>query len=53
MTAMAAHRGDSLRLAYSDPREQGEPILFVHGFSHNRFVWDDVIAQLPERWRPI
>lgn len=53
MTATAATRVDAIGLAYSDPRERGEPILFVHGFSHNRFVWDDVIAQLPERWRPI
>ena len=53
MTALAEFRSNSLRLAYSDPRESGFPILFVHGFSHNRVVWEDVIAELPERWRPI
>lgn len=53
MRTTAARRGDPLRLAYSDPRGRGEAILFVHGFSHNRAVWQDVIAELPERWRPI
>jgi esterase len=53
MSAVAEHRGETLRLAHSDPRGSGEPILFVHGFSHNRVVWDDVMGALPERWRPI
>jgi len=53
MSAMAGFQQDPIRLAYSDPREGGEPILFVHGFSHNRAVWQEVIAELPERWRPI
>ena len=53
MTAMADSYRDSIRIAYSDPRERGEPILFVHGFSHNRVVWEETIAGLPAHWRPI
>ena len=45
--------GNSLPLAISDPRGTGTPILFVHGFSHNRSVWSVLSEALPERWRPI
>ena len=31
----------------------GPPLLFVHGFSHNRQVWRDVAEGLAERFRPI
>lgn len=53
MNARADDDSESLRLAFSDPRGCGEPILFVHGFFHNRTVWEDVAASLPERFRPI
>jgi 2-(acetamidomethylene)succinate hydrolase len=44
---------EALTLAYSDPRGSGTPILFVHGFSHNRSVWEKFMADLPESLRPI
>lgn len=53
MSAAPAIDRAPVRLAISDPRERGEAILFVHGFSHNRSVWHDVAATLPERWRPV
>jgi len=43
----------SLPLAYSDPRGRGTPILLVHGFFHNRTVWEKLAAGLPEDFRPI
>lgn len=46
-------RQNSLSLALSDPRGEGVPILFVHGFSHNRSVWSILCESLPERWRPV
>lgn len=42
-----------LPLAYSDPRGQGTPVLLVHGFGHNRVVWEKLARALPERFRPI
>lgn len=42
-----------LPLAFSDPRGVGIPVLFVHGFGHNRAVWQKVARSLPERFRPI
>jgi len=42
-----------LRLAYSDPRGVGTPILFVHGIGHNRSVWEKMALALPEAYRPI
>ncbi len=53
MSAAPAIVRGPVRLAISDPRPRGEAILFVHGFSHNRSVWHDVVDSLPERWRPI
>jgi len=44
---------DVLDLAHSDPRGRGTPILFVHGFFHNRSVWEKLAASLPEEYRPI
>ena len=44
---------DGLELAVSDARGEGAPVVFVHGFSNDRFVWDDVAGALPERFRPI
>ena len=43
----------SLPLVYSDPRESGTPILFVHGISHNRSVWEKLVGELPQGLRPI
>jgi pimeloyl-ACP methyl ester carboxylesterase len=43
----------SLPLAYSDPRERGTPILFVHGIAHNRSVWEKLTRELPDGFRPI
>jgi pimeloyl-ACP methyl ester carboxylesterase len=43
----------ALALAYSDPRGTGLPVLFVHGFSHNRSVWEKLARELPEGFRPI
>jgi pimeloyl-ACP methyl ester carboxylesterase len=43
----------SLSLAYSDPRERGTPILFVHGIAHNRSVWEKMASELPDGFRPI
>ena len=42
-----------LELAYSDPRGHGTPLLFVHGFSHNRSVWEKFASALPKQFRPI
>ncbi|MBY0399171.1 alpha/beta hydrolase [Myxococcota bacterium] len=42
-----------LPLAYSDPRGEGLPVLFVHGFGHNRAVWEKLAGGLPEDLRPI
>ena len=53
MSAAPEIETSAVRLAISDPRGRGEAVLFVHGFSHNRSVWHDVAAALPERWRPI
>ncbi|MBK7948350.1 MAG: alpha/beta hydrolase [Deltaproteobacteria bacterium] len=46
-------RAAPLPLAFSDPRGHGMPVLFVHGFGHNRVVWEKLAASLPESWRPI
>jgi pimeloyl-ACP methyl ester carboxylesterase len=42
-----------LRLAYSDPRGVGLPVIFVHGFGHNRSIWHKLSDQLPDELRPI
>lgn len=46
-------RATPLPLACSDPRGEGVPVLFVHGFGHNRVVWEKLAAALPEGLRPI
>jgi pimeloyl-ACP methyl ester carboxylesterase len=43
----------ALPLAFSDPRGQGTPVLFVHGFAHNRSVWEKFATGLPKDLRPI
>ena len=42
-----------LRLACSDPRGVGLPVVFVHGFGHNRSVWQKLAKHLPDELRPI
>jgi pimeloyl-ACP methyl ester carboxylesterase len=44
---------DGVELAVSDARGEGLPVVFVHGFSNDRYVWDDLARALPERYRPI
>lgn len=53
MSAAAELPEEGLALGLEDPRGKGEPILFVHGFGHNRAVWRAVSHALPSRWRPI
>lgn len=50
---MIAKRPEALDLAVSDPRGEGIPIVFVHGFSHNRSVWQSLANDLAPGWRPI
>ena len=40
-------------IVVTDWREQGLPVLFVHGFSHNRHVWDDLAPALSGGYRPL
>lgn len=42
-----------LALAFDDPRGTGVPVLFVHGFGHNRVVWEKLSSSLPAAYRPI
>ncbi len=42
-----------LPLVFSDPRGVGIPVLFVHGFGHNRAVWEKLARSLPEAFRPV
>lgn len=42
-----------LPLVFSDPRGAGIPVLFVHGFGHNRAVWEKLARSLPEAFRPL
>jgi len=51
MTSPGAKQAE--RLAYSDPRGSGRPVIFVHGFGHNRSVWQKVAGELPDGLRPI
>jgi len=44
---------DGLALEASIWRETGMPVLFLHGFSNDRHVWQDVALGLPERYRPV
>jgi len=40
-------------IVVSEWRERGRPLLFVHGFSHNRHVWDDLAPALSGAHRPL
>ena len=53
MTAAPTPATDALALACADPRGAGEPVLFVHGFSHNGAVWQKLADGLPSGWRPL
>jgi pimeloyl-ACP methyl ester carboxylesterase len=44
---------DGVELAVTDVRGEGVPVVFVHGFSNDRSVWDDLASALPDRFRPI
>jgi pimeloyl-ACP methyl ester carboxylesterase len=44
---------DGVELAVSDARGEGAPVVFVHGFSNDHSVWDELARALPERFRPI
>jgi 2-(acetamidomethylene)succinate hydrolase len=44
---------DGVELAVTDSRGEGSPVVFVHGFSNDRFVWEDLARGLPESFRPI
>jgi pimeloyl-ACP methyl ester carboxylesterase len=44
---------DQVDLAVTDSRGEGSPVVFVHGFSNDRFVWDDLARSLPDTFRPI
>ena len=50
---MIRNHDQTLPLVYSDPRKTGTAILFVHGISHNRAVWEKLACELPEDFRPI
>lgn len=43
---------DRVDLAYSVREGNGYPILFIHGFSHNRHVWDCITDELDPSLRP-
>jgi len=36
----------SLPLAYSVSQEEGRAVVFVHGFSHNRSVWSQLVSSM-------
>jgi pimeloyl-ACP methyl ester carboxylesterase len=42
-----------VELVATEWRSEGRPVLFVHGFSHNRCVWEHVAGELAARLRPI
>ncbi len=44
---------DGIELAATDLRGEGSPVVFVHGFSNDRFVWEDAARALPDSFRPI
>jgi pimeloyl-ACP methyl ester carboxylesterase len=47
---MSAER---LELHHRGPRGEGQPVLFVHGFSHSGLVWEPLMETLPKHLRPI
>lgn len=42
-----------IELAHSDAGGDGRPVLFVHGFSHTRCVWEPLARGLAPQYRPI
>jgi pimeloyl-ACP methyl ester carboxylesterase len=53
MSRRDSARPRPLPLACSDPRGSGVPLLLVHGFGHNRAVWEKLMSGLPPWIRPI
>jgi pimeloyl-ACP methyl ester carboxylesterase len=43
----------SVDLAVDEWRPAGRPVLFVHGFAHNRHVWEGLAGHLAPGLRPI
>jgi len=43
---------DILDLAYSAGEGKGYPVVFVHGFSHNRYVWEPIAKRMDSALRP-
>ena len=44
---------EKLDLAVTDLRGDGSAVVFVHGFSNDRFAWEDAARALPDAFRPI
>ncbi len=44
---------DGLELALELWRDEGRPVLLVHGFANDRFVWEEIARGLPQATRPI
>lgn len=53
MKSLRARSSDGLELEVSAWRTDGRPVLFVHGFSNDRFVFEDVARALSAEARPI
>ncbi len=43
---------EGLELAVTAWRDEGHPLLLIHGFSNDRHVWEDIATGLPEAFRP-
>jgi esterase len=44
---------DAVRLEASVLRPEGRPVLFLHGFGHNRHVWSKLAHSMRPEFRPI
>ena len=53
MNTASLMTSDGMELVLTDHRGEGSPVVFVHGFSNDRYVWDDVALGLPAQLRPI
>ncbi len=53
MNSVHLMTSDGMELALTDHRGEGSPVVFVHGFSNDRCVWDDAALALPAQFRPI
>ncbi len=43
---------DILDLACSAGEGKGHPVLFIHGFSHNRHIWEPIASRMAPALRP-